>query len=123
MRITVVGSGGWGTALALLLLENGHDVTLWSYHQAESDAMRETRESHMLKGVPLPGEMKFTTDLAAVKGCDLVVLATPSFAVRTTAAQLKGFLDPGTVLAGGNPLCRCVLRESVPVSEGIPPIQ
>ena len=98
MNITVVGSGGWGTALALLLLENGHDVTLWSYHQAESDAMRETRESPMLKGVPLPGEMKFTTDLAVVKGCDLVVLATPSFAVRTTAAQLKGFLDPGTVL-------------------------
>ena len=45
MRITVVGSGGWGTALALLLLENGNDVTLWSYHQAESDAMREKRES------------------------------------------------------------------------------
>ena len=31
MKITVLGSGGWGTALALLLLENGHEVTLWSY--------------------------------------------------------------------------------------------
>ena len=98
MRITVVGSGGWGTALALLLLENGNDVTLWSYHQAESDAMREKRESPMLKGVPLPEELKFTTDLAAVKGCRLVVLATPSFAVRTTAAKLKDLLDPGTIL-------------------------
>ena len=98
MKITVVGSGGWGTALALLLLENGNDVTLWSYHQAESDAMREKRESPMLKGVPLPEELKFTTDLAAVKGCRLVVLATPSFAVRTTAAKLKDLLDPGTIL-------------------------
>ena len=98
MNITVVGSGGWGTALALLLLENGNDVTLWSYHQAESDAMREKRESPMLKGVPLPEELKFTTDLAAVKGCRLVVLATPSFAVRTTAAKLKDLLDPGTIL-------------------------
>ena len=42
MKITVVGSGGWGTALALLLLENGNDVTLWSYHQAESDTLRTT---------------------------------------------------------------------------------
>ena len=98
MNITVVGSGGWGTALALLLLENGNDVTLWSYHQAESDAMREKRESPMLKGVPLPEELKFTTDLAAVKGCRLVVLATPSFAVRTTAAKLKDLVDPGTIL-------------------------
>ena len=50
MKITVVGSGGWGTALALLLLENGHDVTLWSYHEAESSELREKRENHLLKG-------------------------------------------------------------------------
>ena len=89
MKITVVGSGGWGTALALLLLENGNDVTLWSYHEAESGILRETRENPMLKGVMLPPELKFTTDLAAVKGCGLVVLATPSFAVRSTAAKLS----------------------------------
>lgn len=98
MKITVVGSGGWGTALALLLLENGNDVTLWSYDEAESKILRETHENPMLKGVPLPEELKFTTDLAAVKGCGLVVLATPSFAVRTTAARLKELVDPGTIL-------------------------
>ena len=98
MKITVVGSGGWGTALALLLLENGNDVTLWSYHEAESNILRETHENPMLKGVQLPEELKFTTDLASVKGCGLVVLATPSFAVRTTAAQLKDLVDPGTIL-------------------------
>ena len=98
MKITVVGSGGWGTALALLLLENGNDVTLWSYHEAESKVLRETRENPMLKGVPLPETLNLTTDLAAVKGCGLVVVATPSFAVRSTAAQLKELLDPGTVL-------------------------
>ena len=42
MKITVLGSGGWGTALALVLLENGHDVTLWSYTQEESDVLRNT---------------------------------------------------------------------------------
>ena len=98
MKITVVGSGGWGTALALLLLENGHDVTLWSYHEAESNELREKRENHLLKGVHLPDGLKFTTDLAAVKGCGLVVMATPSFAVRSTAAQLRDLVDEGTVL-------------------------
>ena len=98
MKITVLGSGGWGTALALLLLENGNDVTLWSYHQAESDTLRTTHENPLLKGVPIPEEMKFTCDLSAVKGCGLVVMATPSFAVRSTAAQVKDLLDPGTIV-------------------------
>ena len=98
MKITVLGSGAWGTALALLLLENGHDVTLWSYTEEESKVLRETRENPMLKGVPLPEEMHFTTDMACVKGCDLVVVATPSFAVRSTAAKLKELADPGTIL-------------------------
>ena len=98
MKITVVGSGGWGTALALLLLENGNDVTLWSFHEAESNILRDTRENPLLKGVTLPEGLKFTTDLAAVRGCELVVMATPSFAVRGTAAKLKELLDPGTIL-------------------------
>ena len=98
MKITVLGSGAWGTALALLLLENGHDVTLWSYTEEESKVLRETRENPMLKGVPLPEEMHFTTDMACVKGCGLVVVATPSFAVRSTAAKLKELADPGTIL-------------------------
>lgn len=98
MKITVLGSGGWGTALALLLLENGNDVTLWSYHEAESGILRKTHENPMLKGVSLPEKLKFTTDMAAAKGCGLVVMATPSFAVRSTAAQLRNLVDPGTIL-------------------------
>ncbi len=98
MKVTVLGSGAWGTALALLLLENGNDVTLWSYTEEESAVLRETRENPMLKGVPLPETMKFTTDMNAVKGCGLVVLATPSFAVRSTAAKLREIADPGTIL-------------------------
>lgn len=98
MKITVVGSGGWGTALALLLVENGHDVTLWSHTPAKAVALEETRENPMLKGVPLPPEMKFTGDLGAVKGCGAVVMATPSYAVRETAHKLREIIDPGTVV-------------------------
>lgn len=98
MKVTVLGSGAWGTALALALLENGHDVTLWSFLEEESKVLRETGENPMLKGVPLPKELKLTTDMNAVKGCGAVVVATPSFAVRSTAAKLRDIADPGTVL-------------------------
>ena len=98
MKVAVLGSGGWGTALALLLLENGHDVTLWSYMEAESAALREKRENPVLPGVALPEKLKLTADLSCVEGCAAVVLATPSFAVRTTARQARSHMAPGTVV-------------------------
>lgn len=98
MNITVLGSGGWGTALALLLLENGNKVTLWSYMEAESATLRERGENPVLPGVALPKELSLTSDISCVKDCSLVVLATPSFAVRTTARQVKPYLAPGAVL-------------------------
>ena len=98
MRITVLGSGAWGTALSLVLLENGHQVTLWSYTREESQTLRDNHENPMLKGVPLPESLALTDDMSCVKGCGLVVLATPSFAVRTTAAKMKDLVDPGTIL-------------------------
>ena len=98
MKITVLGSGAWGTALSLVLLENGHQVTLWSYTREESQTLRDNHENPMLKGVPLPDTLALTDDMACVKGCGLVVLATPSFAVRATAAKLKDLVDPGAIL-------------------------
>ena len=82
----------------MLLLENGNDVTLWSYAEEESKVLRETGENPMLKGVPLPKELKLTTDLDCVAGCGVVVLATPSFAVRSTARQMAPHLTAGTVV-------------------------
>ena len=65
MRITVVGSGGWGTALALVLEENGHDVTLWSHRPEKAEELKRTRENPMLKGVRLPESLHLTADLNA----------------------------------------------------------
>lgn len=97
-KIAVLGSGAWGTALALLLLENGNDVTLWSFFQSESDTLKATHENPMLKGVPLPESLVFTADIQCAADADVVVLATPSFAYRSTIARLKGILRPGTIL-------------------------
>ena len=98
MKVAVLGSGGWGTALALLLLENGNDVTLWSFSPDELAVIRESRENPLLKGVPIPEDLKLTNDMSVAKDCQVVVLATPSFAVGTTARQLAGMVQDGTVL-------------------------
>ncbi|MEG2120259.1 MAG: NAD(P)H-dependent glycerol-3-phosphate dehydrogenase, partial [Pseudoflavonifractor sp.] len=98
MKITVLGSGGWGTALAMVLLENGHDVTLWSYSEAESAVLAQTGENPMLKGVALPSTLHLTSHISCVKDCEVVVLATPSFAVRATARQLAGLIAQDTVV-------------------------
>ena len=98
MKAVVLGSGGWGTALALVLLDNGHDVTLWSRNPAKAEELARTRENPLLKGVPLPEELRITGDLSCLRGADLVVSASPSFAVRETGRKAAPFLEPETVV-------------------------
>ena len=98
MKITVVGSGAWGTALSLLLNENGHDVTLWSFFEKETETMRNTGENPFLKGVPIPESLKLSSELSCVNGADIVVLATPSFAVREMSARLAPLISSKAVV-------------------------
>jgi len=98
MKAVVVGSGGWGTALALVLCDNGHDVTLWSHNPAKAAQMAETRKNPLLKDVDLPEVMHITGDLSCLEGADLVVTASPSFAVRETGRKIAPYLRPETVL-------------------------
>ena len=98
MKAVVVGSGGWGTALSLVLCDNGHDVTLWSHDPAKAAQMAESRENSKLKGVRLPEALKISGDLDCLKGAELVISAPPSFAVRETGKKIASYLTPETVL-------------------------
>ena len=98
MKAVVVGSGGWGTALSMVLCDNGHDVTLWSHDPAKAAEMAKTRENSKLKGVQLPDSLKISGDLDCLKGAELVISATPSFAVRETGKKIAPYLTPETVL-------------------------
>lgn len=79
-NIGVIGAGSWGIALALLLSNNGNDVTVWSIIESEIEMLSKEREhKDKLPGVKLPESMKFTTDLKkAIEGMDVLVLAVPS---------------------------------------------
>ena len=98
MKAVVVGSGGWGTALAQVLCDNGHDTVLWSHNPAKAEEMRRTRENPLLPGVKLPDALQVTGDLTCLDGAELVVSAAPSFAVRDTGTKIAPYLRKSTVL-------------------------
>ena len=98
MNILMLGSGAWGTALANLLCENGHHVILWNKNPARAEEMARTRRNPRLKDVVLHGSMEFSADFFAARGCEMVVFATPSFAIRETAAAVKPYLLDHVIL-------------------------
>lgn len=86
----VLGSGGWGTAIAVLLAQKpGHTVRLWSAHEESGQRIRESRENaRLLPGVPIPPNVLVTCDPAeATHGADCWVLAVPTAFLRATAAR------------------------------------
>lgn len=99
MDITVVGAGGWGTALACLLVSNGHKVTLWSWQQHDTDNMLKERENRaFLPGVSLPAELEITSDLKAVSGRELVLFAVPSAVMSGVAEQTAPMISPSAIV-------------------------
>ena len=99
-NITVLGSGGWGAALAVMAQRFGHNVTLWSPFQQEIDEIREHGEHRrLLPGVAIPSSMKLTTDESCVADADLTLMVTPSFALEQTAARIRPYFKDGGILA------------------------
>lgn len=89
MKITVLSDGGWGTALALLLLENKHDVTIWGPFADYVEEMRQTRRNdRFLKGAELPPALGLTADMATAAEAELLVLAAPTQFARGCLEQL-----------------------------------
>ena len=98
MKIAVLGSGAWGTALAILLFGNGHEVTLWSHREERAREIESTGQNPALKGIPIPPAMAQTSSIDCVKGCPLVLFATPSFAIRETARMAAPYLEEDVLL-------------------------
>lgn len=99
-KVGVLGAGSWGTALALLLCNNGHEVTVWSISPDEVEMLRTTREhKSKLPGVKIPEGIAFTSELKeGIRGMDLVVLAVPSPFTRSTARNMAPFVSEGQII-------------------------
>ncbi len=119
-RISVLGAGGWGLALAVSLSDR-HEILVWSPFEEEINLLKTYRTNEkLLKDVFLPENIKLTSDISEASGSDISVIATPSFAVRETAARLKG-IDAGivTIVAKGFEK-ETLLRLSEVVKEELP---
>ncbi|MBE6816141.1 MAG: NAD(P)-dependent glycerol-3-phosphate dehydrogenase [Ruminococcaceae bacterium] len=98
-KIGVLGAGTWGIALAKMLSENGHEVTVWSAVQKELDALTETHRHPNLSGVTIPAEIVYTPSVEeACVGKDVVMFSVASPYVRATAAKAAAFLTPAQVI-------------------------
>ena len=95
-KITILGGGTWGIALALLLDRNGHEVKIWSAVSSEITYLKENHGCKQLPGVTLPDSISYTTDdLEAVSGRDLLVMVVASSYTRSTARRLAPLVKDG----------------------------
>jgi glycerol-3-phosphate dehydrogenase (NAD(P)+) len=99
-RIVVLGSGAWGTALALTFhRRGGHQITLWSYSAAEASQIAAARENtQFLPGFPLPADIAVTSDDEPIAGAEIILSVIPSEFLRPTLARLRTAFHPGQII-------------------------
>lgn len=98
IKTAVLGSGGWGTALAILCHNNGHEVVLWGKFEDEIKQLDSLRENPLLKGVKIPVSIKLSHNIDDVADAKFIIIATPSFAVRETAQRLCSVINPEAIV-------------------------
>ncbi len=95
-KVSILGGGSWGIAIAVLLHKNGHEITVWSALESEVEMLEQNHEHKMLPGVKLAENMIFTTDdRQAVEGKDLLVMAVASAFTRSTAHRFSSLVAEG----------------------------
>jgi glycerol-3-phosphate dehydrogenase (NAD(P)+) len=99
-KISILGAGGWGTALAILSATQGHKVSLWARSEASADELRSARINRHLPGVVIPDDVQITNQLNPASDADCVFWAMPSTALAELAERVSRSiaLRPDTVL-------------------------
>ena len=98
MKIAVIGSGAWGTALAIRLHKNGHEVVMWTFEKDLIPEMETTRRNPRLPVALLPEGLTVSADYACASGCKMVVIASPSSPMRSVCRGVAPHLDEDAVV-------------------------
>ena len=100
MKIAVIGSGSWGTAMALHMAGSGNQVYMWSWIQEETDRLNRDRENkEFLPGISFPDNVICTHNMQeCIEGAEVVITAVPSPATRTTAKEMSQYVTDGQKL-------------------------
>lgn len=97
--IAILGSGGFGLALAVMCSNAGHSVTVWSKFQDEIDAIKRSGElKAKLPGVKIPETILLTTDISCVKGKNMIILGIPTSFTRSVCEEASQFIDKDTIV-------------------------
>ncbi len=104
INIGVIGSGSWGSALAILLDSNGHNVSIWTHSPDILDKFNETRRlEHALPGIDFPDTIDLTDDMEAIcSDKDLIVLVTASPFIRSTLENAKPYIKEGQIIVNAS---------------------
>lgn len=96
MKIGILGAGAWGTALAIVLHENGHQVRVWGHDPGRMELIQRTRRNEpTLPGVEIPAAIAFDANISSVlDGAEVLLFVTPSKYLRETAARARAFSGP-----------------------------
>ena len=91
MKVTILGSGAYGCALATVLNNNKNEVLLWTPFEEEAENLKKTKMTKVLPNIKLPEELKFTTDMEKIKNSDLIIMAVPTAFLNSTSKKLKKY--------------------------------
>ena len=99
-KVSVIGAGAWGIALAVVLKKNNNDVTIWSKLENEVNMLKNERENSIsLPGIKLQDDIRITADIReAVEGMDIIVMAVASRFTRQMAAGIKDIVHDGQII-------------------------
>ncbi len=99
MKISIIGAGTWGCALANVIANNGYDVNLYSKFSSEIESLEQTHANPNLPGAILSDQINFTCEPSDIHDSEIVIIAVPSIFVRETCESIKDAICKDTIIA------------------------
>src|SRR5690625_3499940 len=123
LTVAVLGAGSWGTALSIVLADNGHDVKLWTHRKEQADIINEKRINSQYLNVALPDNIEAYSEIKpALKGVDAILIVVPSSAIREVCSQIKDLRSEehtSELQSRGHLVCRLLLEKKNTVQDSI----